>query len=122
MKLAFAQQIFEIYSNIKFHENPSNRIRVLSCGRTDKNDRAVSRSSQFCQSAQKKKPVDKLAFSDLIALKAIHFVMLQTQQTIKQTILFVDHNLYLSNIKPSYMYMFRFCKSHHQAVSLKKET
>jgi hypothetical protein len=29
--------------------------------------------------------------------------------------------LYLSSIKPSYLYMFRFWTSHHQTVSLKKE-
>jgi len=31
----FSQQIFEKYSNIKFHENPSSGRRVVPCGRTD---------------------------------------------------------------------------------------
>ena len=29
MKLEFSQQIFEKYSNIKFHENPSSWSRIL---------------------------------------------------------------------------------------------
>jgi hypothetical protein len=32
MELEFYQQIFEKYSNIKFHENPSSGIRVVACG------------------------------------------------------------------------------------------
>ena len=39
MKLEFARQIFEKYSNIKFHENPPNGSRVpcgqMGGGRTD---------------------------------------------------------------------------------------
>jgi len=35
MKLEFSPQIFEIYSNIKFHENASSGSRVVPCGRTD---------------------------------------------------------------------------------------
>jgi hypothetical protein len=34
-KLPFPQPIFEKYSNIKFHENPSIGSRVLPCGQTD---------------------------------------------------------------------------------------
>ena len=36
MKLEFSRQIFEKYSNIKFHENPSSGSRGVSCGRTDR--------------------------------------------------------------------------------------
>jgi len=36
MKLEFSRQIFEKYSNIKFHENPSSGSRVVQCGRTDR--------------------------------------------------------------------------------------
>jgi len=36
MKLEFTRDIFEKYSNIKFHVNPSNGSRVLPCGRTDR--------------------------------------------------------------------------------------
>jgi hypothetical protein len=39
MKLAFYQQIFEKYSNIKFHENPSIGIRVVVCGYTERQTR-----------------------------------------------------------------------------------
>ena len=35
MKLEFSRQIFEKYSNINFHENPSGGSRVVPCGRTD---------------------------------------------------------------------------------------
>jgi hypothetical protein len=35
MKFEFSRQIFEKYSNIKFHENPSNENRAFPCGRTD---------------------------------------------------------------------------------------
>jgi hypothetical protein len=34
MKLKFSRQIFEKYSNIKFHENPSSWRRVITCGQT----------------------------------------------------------------------------------------
>jgi hypothetical protein len=33
MKLKFSQQIFENYSNTKFHENPSSGSRDVLCGR-----------------------------------------------------------------------------------------
>jgi hypothetical protein len=35
MKLEFSRQIFEKYSNIKFHENPCSGSRVVPCGRTE---------------------------------------------------------------------------------------
>ena len=38
MKLEFSGQLFEKYSNNKFHENPSNGSRVVPCGRTDKHE------------------------------------------------------------------------------------
>jgi len=36
MKLEFSRQIFEKYSSIKFHENPSSDSRVVPCRRTDR--------------------------------------------------------------------------------------
>ena len=36
MKLEFSQQIFEKYTNIKFHENPSSESRVVPCGQTNR--------------------------------------------------------------------------------------
>ena len=35
MKLLFSRQIFEKYSYIKFHENPSSESLDVPCGRTD---------------------------------------------------------------------------------------
>jgi len=35
MKFEFSQEIFEKYTNIKFHENPYIGSRVVACGRTD---------------------------------------------------------------------------------------
>jgi len=35
MKLEFSRQIFEKYSIIKFHENPSSESRVVPCRRTN---------------------------------------------------------------------------------------
>jgi hypothetical protein len=35
MKLEFSRQIFEKYSDIKFHENPFSGSRVVPCGLTD---------------------------------------------------------------------------------------
>jgi len=35
MKLEFCEQIFEKYSNIKFHENPSGGSRVVPCGQME---------------------------------------------------------------------------------------
>jgi hypothetical protein len=35
MKLEFSRYIFEKYSNIKFHENPSSGNQVVPCGLID---------------------------------------------------------------------------------------
>jgi len=50
-ELEISGQIFEKYSNIKFHENPSSETRVVPCGRTDGSDEANSCFLQFCESA-----------------------------------------------------------------------
>jgi len=49
MKLEFPRQIFEKYSNIKFHKNPTSGSRVVPCGWTDRHDEANSLFSQFCE-------------------------------------------------------------------------
>jgi hypothetical protein len=41
------RQIFKIYSNIIFHENPSSGSRVVPCGQTDRHDEVNSHSWQF---------------------------------------------------------------------------
>jgi len=35
MKVEFSQQIFEKFSNIKFHENPSSGSQTVPCGRPE---------------------------------------------------------------------------------------
>jgi hypothetical protein len=43
MKLEFSRQIFEKYSNIKLHENPSSGSRFVLYGHTDRQtDRRVA--------------------------------------------------------------------------------
>jgi len=51
LKLEFSRQFFEIYSNIKRHENPTSGSRVVPYGQMDRHDEANSRSSQFLESA-----------------------------------------------------------------------
>ena len=58
MKLVFCGQIFEKYSNTKFHENPSVEAELLHAeGRTDlRADRhavASGRFGNFCERAHK---------------------------------------------------------------------
>jgi hypothetical protein len=42
-----SRQIFEIYSSIKFRQNPSSGSRVVPCWRTDGHDKASSRFSKL---------------------------------------------------------------------------
>jgi hypothetical protein len=51
MKLEFSPQIFEKYSNIKFHENPSSGIKGVPCGQTDMTKLIVA----FCNFSKTKK-------------------------------------------------------------------
>jgi hypothetical protein len=51
MKLEVAQHMFEKYSNIKFHKNPSSESRGVTCGQTEGHDEANSRFSQFRERA-----------------------------------------------------------------------
>jgi hypothetical protein len=45
--LEFSRQVFEKYSNTKFHKNPSRRTPVVPCGRTDRQtDRPTDRYDQ----------------------------------------------------------------------------
>jgi len=50
MKLEFYRHIFEKFSNIKFHENPS----MLTDGQTNRRDEVNSRFSQFCEKRLKR--------------------------------------------------------------------
>jgi hypothetical protein len=47
MILVIPQRIFEKFSYIKFHENPSTEDQVVPCGQTDGHDEASSGFSQF---------------------------------------------------------------------------
>ena len=47
IKLEFSIQIFEKYSNIKLHENPSSGSRHGPCGQADRHNEAISRFSRF---------------------------------------------------------------------------
>ena len=51
MTLEFSRQFFEIYSNIKLHENPSNGSQVVPCGRTDRHYESNIRFLKFCERA-----------------------------------------------------------------------
>jgi len=55
MNFALSQQIYEKYSNIKFHENLPSGSRVVPCGqkdgRSDGYDEANSSFSQFYERA-----------------------------------------------------------------------
>ena len=53
MKLEFITQLFEKYSNIKYHKNQHSESRVVPCGGTDRHDEANSRSSQLLERANK---------------------------------------------------------------------
>jgi len=44
MNLEFCWQIFDKYSNIKFHEIPSSESPVVPCRQTDETDRQTWRS------------------------------------------------------------------------------
>jgi len=54
MKLEFSLQIFEKYSNIKFHENPSSGSRVVARGlaseRTDRHEETENVKSDGAKS------------------------------------------------------------------------
>ena len=55
IKREFSKQIFEKFSNIEFHENPSSGNRVVPFDRpyglTDRHEEARSRFSQYLESA-----------------------------------------------------------------------
>ena len=53
IKLEFSRQVFDEYSNTKFHENPSNGSQVVSCGQTDRHDEGNTRFSQILRTRLK---------------------------------------------------------------------
>jgi hypothetical protein len=51
MKIELSRHIFQKFSTLKFHENPSRESRVVLRGKTDRHFEACSRFSQFCERA-----------------------------------------------------------------------
>jgi hypothetical protein len=51
MEFEFSQGILDKYSNIKYHENPSNGSRVVPRERTDRHEGAKNGFTRFCESA-----------------------------------------------------------------------
>jgi hypothetical protein len=50
MKIKFSRQLFEKYTDVKFHENPSSGSRVLwGTNSTDRHEEAGSSFSYFCE-------------------------------------------------------------------------
>jgi hypothetical protein len=67
MKLEFSGQIFEKYSNVKYHENPLNGRRVVPYGRTDgRSDRLELANSTFRNFANPSKTGAQTCFKTLI--------------------------------------------------------
>jgi hypothetical protein len=58
IKLAFSRHIFEKFSNIKFHENPSSRSRVVPCGHTEGPTDTTKLTVAFCNFANARKTRD----------------------------------------------------------------
>jgi hypothetical protein len=52
MELELYGQIFEKYSNTRFHENLSSGNRVVTCGRTDRLGKANVALSNFANAPQ----------------------------------------------------------------------
>ena len=52
MNLGFSGQIFEEFSNIKFHENPSSGSQIVPVDEwMNRHDKANGHLSQFCEHA-----------------------------------------------------------------------
>jgi hypothetical protein len=89
MKLEFSRQIFEKYSNIKFHEHLSFSSQVAPCGRTDgrtgRNDEANSCFSQFCRHHYKffvpfsqQQLTDCCLIRETIVLRSVYITVLRS--------------------------------------------
>ena len=66
-ELDFYRQIFEKYSNIKFHENPSIDIRFVSCGLKDWDTDVTKLRVAFRSFANKPKNLSSLVVGNNIA-------------------------------------------------------
>ena len=79
IKLQFSQQIFEKYSNIKSHENPSSGSRVVlggqTEGQTDMTNLIVALSN-FANATKMKRPTLKIIMLHLIRLRSTNSSLL----------------------------------------------
>jgi len=64
MKLDLPGHIFEKYSNLKFHENPSSGSRVVPCGQTDMTKLTVF--CNFANDAKKQNRKESTSFEDKV--------------------------------------------------------
>jgi hypothetical protein len=69
MKLEFSQQIFEKYSNIKFHENLSSGSRVHPCGWTERHEKATNYFHNFLSALRKGEKLSFYLFMFLMCLR-----------------------------------------------------
>jgi hypothetical protein len=97
MKLEFCRQIFEKYSDMKFHENPSSESRVVPRRQTDGHDNVNSRFFAFFFSRKRPKMVfiekepdiSLLTFTRISILSPLLYFILQAWSVIACT---VGHN------------------------------
>jgi len=54
MELHISQQMFEKFSYIKFHENPSSGSRVFPCGQTGRHDEKIVACRNFANALEKR--------------------------------------------------------------------
>jgi hypothetical protein len=54
MKFEFSRHMFEKFSYIKFHENPSRGSRIFQSGRTDRHDKKIVACSNLANAPEKR--------------------------------------------------------------------
>jgi hypothetical protein len=84
MRLEDSRQIFEKYSNIKFHKILSNGSRVVPCGRTDRQTDMMKLIVIFCNFANAPK---------------ITFFVLERNEALKPTRLFCYNLIFYASIE-----------------------
>ena len=68
INVEFSRQIFEKYSDMNFHKNPSSGSRVAPCKQTDRHDELTVAFRNFTE-APKKVTVMKVVFALLLITK-----------------------------------------------------
>ena len=100
MKLEFSQQIWEKYSDVKFHENPSNWSGGVPCGRTDRRTKLIVASRNFIKAPKKKSdpPVPVCVFEtdcEVVSIKLQAFCAVIVPITLRLNTLAVLFNVHL---------------------------